>query len=615
MKHTTLAVMGHVDHGKTSLVKALTGIETDTLKEEKTRGLSIRLGFAHLRDDAQCIHLIDTPGHADFIRMTASGVSGAQSVLLVVSAVDGIQPQTREHLKLAHLFGVHSVLVALTKSDLADAAMIARTREAIMVLLDELDLDCVEQLVCSSTTGQGIDALRLRLLRFSTQGRQAPDLKGVFLPIDRVFSAPGAGTIVTGTLLGHALQVEDTVTIGPKHLEARVRNLQLGGHSQESAPPGARVAVNLRDVDRDDIARGDVLSTPGVFASSHRLDVVLSERSTLKHMDHVVLLLGTAHAVARIRLYPRTDDQEQFAQLEMSSPLTAYPGQRFVLRLPASGETVTGGIVLDPNASLITRNKPAHVALLSAIQSGTPHEIAHALADRDKGMVDLSLLLRLSDAGPLSEHPDFETTKTGQIVRCAEAQALATAFIEYLQTKHAARPIAPYIDVAQVQAALRPAPETLFDHVIDQQLAALKIRQAQSGLALRQHDPMAVMSLEQRTACEALDARLLDMAVQPVALFEAPTQEDEDFIALLIAQGRAVSLYNHSLKQSLLLHCDAIEKARERLQDAFANGAPFTTSDARIVLNTNRKTIVPLLEHFDTLGLTVRSGDKRAFVI
>jgi len=615
MKHTTLAVMGHVDHGKTSLVKALTGIETDTLKEEKARGLSIRLGFAHLRGDEQCIHLIDTPGHADFIRMTASGVSGAQSVLLVVSVVDGIQPQTREHLNLAHLFGVRSVLVALTKSDLSNAETTARTREAIGALLEELNLDCVEQLVCSSTTGQGIDALRLSLLRFSDQGSQTLDLKGVFLPIDRVFSAPGAGTIVTGTLLGHALQVEDTVTIGPNHKQARVRNLQLGGLSQEHAPPGARVAVNLRDVDREEIARGDVLTMPGVFASSHRLDVVLSKNSTLRHMDHVVLLLGTAHAAARIRLYPRIDDQNQFAQLEITSPLTAYPGQRFVLRLPASGETVTGGIVLDPNASLITRNKTAHVALLNAIHSGTPDEIAHALADRDKGMVDLSLLRRLKHTGPLSEHPDFETTKAGQLVRCAEAQALATALIAYLQAQHAARPIAPYIPFAQVQAALRPAPETLFEHVLDQQLAALKIRQAQSGLALTQHDPMAVMSLDQRTAYEALNARLRDMAVQPVALFEAPTQDDEDFIALLIAQGRAVSLYNHSLKQSLLLHCDAIKNARERLRDTYAKDTPFTTSGARIVLNTNRKTIVPLLEYFDTLGLTVRSGDKRAFVI
>ena len=375
------------------------------------------------------------------------------------------------------------------------------------------------------------------------------------------------------------------------------------------------MAVNLRDVDREEIARGDVLTMPGVFASSHRLDVVLSKNSALRHMDHVVLLLGTAHAAARIRLYPRTDDQDQFAQLEITSPLTAYPGQRFVLRRPASGETVTGGIVLDPNASIITRNKPAHVALLNAIHSGRLHGIALALEDRDKGIVDLSLLRRLSDAAPLSENAEFETTKTGQLVRCAEAQALATALIAYLQAQHAARPIAPYIPFAQVQAALRPAPETLFEHVLDQQLAALKIRQKQSGLALTQHDPMAVMSLAQRTAYEALDARLSDMAAQPVALFEAPTQEDEDFIALLIAQGRAVSLYNHSLKQSLLLHRDAIENARERLQDAFANGAPFTTSDARIVLNTNRKTIVPLLEYFDTLGLTVRSGDKRAFVI
>lgn len=613
MKHTTVAVIGHVDHGKTSLVKALTGIETDTLKEEKERGLSIRLGFAFLRDDTQCIHLIDAPGHADFVRMTASGVSGAHSVLLIVSAADGVQPQTREHLKLAHLFGIRSVLVALTKSDLATAEMIAHTRDAIGALLTELHLDCVDQLVCSSTSGEGIDALHNGLHRLIAQDTQEPDLKGVFLPIDRVFSAPGAGTIVTGTLHGHALRVEDTVTIGPQQKEARVRNLQLGGRSQEHAPPGARVAVNLRDVDREDIARGDVLSTPGAFAGSHRLDVVLSEKVALKHMDHVVLLLGTAHAAARIRLYPRTDDRDQFAQLEISSPLTAHPGQRIVLRQPASGQTVTGGIVLDPNASLITRNKPAHVALLNAIQSGMPHQIAHALADRDKGVVDLSFLTRLSDASQLLGHPDFETTNTDRLVRGAEVRALAMRLRAYLETEHAARPIAPYVPIAQVQAALRPAPEDLIAHVIDQQKAIARIRHAQGGLALEQHDPMAAMTPDQRTAYEALDARLLHMTLQPTALFDHARQEDEDFIALLITQDRAVSLYNHSLKQTLLLHRDAIEKARERLRVTFSDGAAFTTSDARILLNTNRKTIVPLLEYFDALGLTVRSGDKRVF--
>ena len=209
MKHRTLAVIGHVDHGKTSLVKALTGVETDTLKEEKQRGLSITLGFAHLKSPSSHMHLIDTPGHADFIRMTASGVSGADAGLLVVSAVDGVQPQTREHVRMAGLFGIRDATVALTKIDLVPDQDAQQESATVEALLDTHGFTRVDVVPCSSNTGDGINTLIATLERNAAHTNQATNLKGFFLPIDRVFSATGEGTNVTGSLLGHSLSDED----------------------------------------------------------------------------------------------------------------------------------------------------------------------------------------------------------------------------------------------------------------------------------------------------------------------------------------------------------------------------------------------------------------------
>lgn len=611
MRHTTVAVIGHVDHGKTSLVKALTGIETDSLKEEKARGLSIELGFAHLRQGDRYVHLIDTPGHADFVRMTASGVSGADTVLLVVSARDGIQLQTRDHIRIARLFGISSAIVAITKSDLVDAQSVDQLGQDIANLLVENNLDAVAIEACSSSTHDGLSALTSALFESRQSLRLTPDLKGFFLPIDRVFSAPGVGTVVTGTLRGQALHAEQIVAIGPGGFEAPIRGLQVCGAPQELAASGARVAVNLRDVDLNQISRGHVLRTPDSFPASDRFDVAFSNDPPLKHMEQVVLLYGTAHVAARVRLYPILDDTSRFGQVEFSNKQTAYPGQRFVLRRPASGETIAGGIILDPNATLITRNKPAHVTLLDAIKSGVPSAIAHALAARDKGTVDLAVLDRVSDLNSVLSDSAFEQTSSGLIFRRTELQAVELRLQSLLESHHKDRPLRPSIPIEEIKTAMRPAPDDLLSHALNRMSETGRVRREKSGFALAQHDPVAAMTEDQRRAHQMLEARLQTMALRPSALFESPSQAQSDSIALLISQGIAVALYNHSLKQTLLLHRDVIKTAQQSLKTEYGDGARFTTGQARALLETNRKTIVPLLEYFDQAGVTVRFGDMR----
>ena len=608
MKHRTLAVIGHVDHGKTSLVKALTGVETDTLKEERQRGLSITLGFAHLKLPSGHMHLIDTPGHADFIRMTASGVSGADAVLLVVSAVDGVQPQTLEHVRMASLFGIREATIALTKVDLVpdkDARQVSANVEA---LLDTHGFTRVDVVPCSSATGDGIDKLIATLERNAAHTNQATGLKGFFLPIDRVFSAPGVGTIVTGSLLGHSISIDDEVVLEPAHRRATIRGIEVAGIAYAQAMPGARVALNLRGLDAASIQKGDVLCAPEKFQAGRRFDVALQSDPTLKHMEQVTVLHGTTHHTARLRLYPETGSLSVHGQLEFQTPQIAYPGQRVVLRRPSRAEILTGGTVIAPNAVLVTRNKPAHVRVLRACLEGDHDAMAQAIADRDNGIVDLETLSGLDGATPEN---DFEAISETHIARKADLETLRQRLVDALNSLHARRPCRPFVETSELYSQLRPAPRVLIDAVVDRLRAAGEIREHKNGVALADFDPLEIMTTELCEAYHDADQRLCEMGIRPVALFESPSQDESDLVELLVWNKRAVRLYNHSLKQTLLLSSGIIDEARDKLAKAFPDGVSFTTGAARDVLGTNRKTIVPLLEHFDARGITQRNDNTR----
>ena len=611
MIHKTVAVIGHVDHGKTGLVKALTGIDTDTLAEEKQRGLSITLGFAHRAFPSGQVHLVDAPGHADFLRMTASGLSGADAILLVVSAKDGVQTQTREHAKLAELFGIERAVVAVTKSDIATDEDVATATRQVATLLDPHGFDPMQIIACSSVSGMGLSALCDALSRICEESPQRPDLKGFYLPIDRVFSAPGAGTIVTGTLLGAAIGVDDEIILEPGRRTASVRAIQIAGADHARAMPGARIAINLRGIDTTSIRRGQVVCAPDDFSTSHRFDVALMPGPGLKHMEQVTVLQGTAHGPARVRLYPATDSEYRYAQLEFPSSQIAYPGQRFVLHRPATSEILTGGIVIDPGAPLITRNKPAHVTVLHALATGDLNAAAHALADRDRGVVDLQTLVRTKADGKILLGPEFETDSAARSFRKRELETLEAKCLHAITDLHEARPCRPIVEMTDLVARLRPAPDVLVDAVIKRLISADVLHRRADGVSLANRDPLDSMSADQRAAYHAADRRLSDMGLHPVALFDAVTEEAFDLEVLLIDKGRAVRLFNHSLKQSLLLSVDAIDEGQKRLAKAFPNGTPFTTSAARQVLETNRKTIVPLLEYYDRLGITERTEDVR----
>lgn len=624
--HKTVAVIGHVDHGKTSLVKALTGKNTDALKEEQSRGLSIVLGFASYQTSAGRLHFIDAPGHADFIQTAASGLSGADAVLLVLSSVDGISAQTIEHLKLAYLLGIERAVVAMTKSDLVSQHEPKTTYNDVANLMMDCGFQGAPIVTCSSQTGDGLEALKDTLAELAREQVERPQLPGFFLPVDRVFSVQGAGTVVTGTLLGNAINIGDAAHVEPKRIDSSVRGLQVDGETVDRAQPGQRVAVNIRNIEAGDLKKGDVLCAPSNHAASQLFDITLEpeapETRPLRHMEPVVVLHGTTHSAARVRLFdlgnPHIQKSARMAQLEFTSPQIGFAGQRFVIRRPATLETVTGGTILDPNATRVTHNKAAHIEVWDATLRGDLKDVARALATRDQGCVDLYLLARLArtsiDNCIEALGSDFVIGSPTMAFSSAAIAALEDQILQVLSDFHKTRSLRPQIDDAMLRSNLGPHDGALATKALEQLLENETVVQSLDGLARADHDPNTAMSKTAQAEYAAAQQRLKDMGLRPTSLFETsslPAEQQDDLTELLIWNQHALRFYNHSLRQSLLLHPDSVSDAAQTVAAAFAPSESFTTGEARDLLNTNRKTIVPLLEHFDTVGLTRRVGDLR----
>ena len=616
MTSACVIVIGHVDHGKTALVRALTGMETDRLAEEKARGLSIALGFAHCEMAGGTLDLIDAPGHEDFIRTMVSGASGAQGAMLVVSAVEGIAAQTREHVQIARLLQVPVAVVAVTKVDLIpEAALPARLVEIADALAAQ-GVTGAELVPCSAPAAGGTDHLRQVLARRfnALPARAAP--MGAFLPVDRAFTLAGRGTVVTGTLLGGALAVGEALTVQPSGAATVVRGLQARGAARERVAAGERVAVNLRGIALEDIARGDVICTGGQGATLC-MDVWLTVSDTaprpVKHMQDLRVLWGTAHEVATLRLMGGgqiAPGGAGLGQLRFKRPVVGFAGQAAVLRQLSPAATLAGAVILDPQATAVGAGDRGRLAVMQAAQQQDGTALAAALCAQGRGVALWSDLVRLA--------------------RCDATAALPTGVVR-LSPEH----IALADDLVTVQTAVVAALQRFHtDHAIKQGAALSMLQRvtplrglvpfAQAELfrggevvlrdglvSLARHDPFAALAPQQLARLTEIEERMRAGGTSPpdVRQFDAP--DDADLIALMVAQGRLVSLANIALKQQVVFHAATIGQAQRSLAANFPPPTAFTTSAARTALGTTRKFIVPLLEHLDALGMTLRDGDTR----
>jgi selenocysteine-specific elongation factor len=619
-----LVVIGHVDHGKTALVRALTGKDTDRLPEEKRRGLSIVPGFAHLEHQGHVIDLIDAPGHADFIRAMISGASGACGALLVISAVEGIQAQTLEHMAIAAALGIREAAVAVTKADLL-APGAAATREAdLRSALSGTAFSQAPFVFCSAVTGEGLAELSGALAALATRAVGDSPPPGAFLPVDRVFIAEGHGTVVTGTLLGAPVAVNETLALSPDGREVTVRRIQVRGEDAVIARTGERTALNLRGLPAGAVHPGDILHTPGAFAPSREADAVFSlpagARRPVRHMEDVRVHFGTAQASARLHLFGAAQvapGDAAMVRLKFRAPVCLYAGQRVILRRLSPAETLGGALLLDPAAPPLTAGKAARLATLAAAQAGDLPGLADALAKEGSG------LARLADIARLARRPAervaealvnrFVPVGSDRLTPAETIEAAKAAYLASLVAYHAAFPLrllAPRKDMADPKLA----PAITAD--VEMRLAAAgAIVLTAVGAATAGHAPEDNLLPAQKVRMDEIGAavKAAGLSAPGIAAFSGAA-EDADLLALLIRSGRVIELHNVALNQMLVFHADAIAAAVRTLAEAFPGLTAFTTSEARKALATNRKSIVPLLEHLDSLGVTVRTGDLRHVV-
>ncbi|MCR9126909.1 MAG: SelB C-terminal domain-containing protein [Rhodobacteraceae bacterium] len=616
MTSCAVVVLGHVDHGKSALVEALTGTRTDRLPEERARGLSIVPGFAHCACDAGIVDLIDAPGHRDFIRAVVAGASGAAAAVLVVSAVDGLRAQTLEHLAISGFLGLIPAFVAVTQID----RIAPRDRRACLAriagALAGTGFAQVPRIACSAVTGEGLGDVRAALcglLRRPPPDRALPP--GAFLPVDRAFALPGRGTVVTGTLLGAPLAQGDRLVLHPGGHAAPVRELHSRGEPCAQVAPGARVAVNLRGVALGDVARGAVLHAPGAVRPGRCVDVWLrlgpGPDSALRHMDRLWVMFGATGAVAQVRLLgggQMAAGGSGPAQLRFETAVVAYSGQHAVLRRLSPAATIGGAVIRDPEATPARAGDTERAALLRAAETGDAGRIAAALIDAGRGIADRAHLARLIPGLPNALPRGYVVVQGDRFVSGDALAACRADLCARLQTAHDLAPLKPLVPRAALHDRTWPAP--LWRAAEADLIRDARVRAADAGLALAGHDPDARITPAQRARQHAMARALLEGGLAPPTPKELCADEtDTDLLALLIAGGTAVALRNVALNRTLVFHHETLNTAARTLRTAFAR--PFTTGEARGALATTRRVIVPVLEHLDARGLTERSGDLR----
>ncbi len=613
MKKSCLVVIGHVDHGKTSLVRALTGTDTDRLPEEKKRGLSITTGFAHRAYTSGTVDFIDAPGHSDFIQAMVAGASGADAALIVVSATQGVQAQTSEHLRIAELLGIRRAVVAVTMCDLGQPDL-----SELKQTLEPTAFSAAPVIVCSSTTGEGLANLNqaIETLLGAPAGSEGPG--NSFLPIDRIFSISGHGTVVTGTLLGADLAAQDAISIYPQNKPLLIRGLQNRGADCEVASSGTRVAVNLRGVSANEIKRGQVIAATGSLTSGRfmdvRLDMTPAKLARLRSHQDVRVHIGTLSTIARLQRLGRDFEESlHFAQLRFVEEVPAFQGQRAIIRGLSPPRTLGGIIILDPSARPTRQNDQLRIRVLEACVTKDADQIAHALTSECKSasVAKLATLLgRNADEVAQLLSDDFMMVGEGLFARQHDLDSVRLGVLEVLRGYHEAHPIEVGVP-AKLVFGKRMDPY-IKAHVEDTLLSDGLVRRTKFGPALTGHAPRSALNCVQERQLAAIEDTFRQAGLDPVDPRATLVGSlDQTLFDILQDSQAVIALPNIALRQQLYFHADVLDECADTLRRSFPVTTVFTTSEARVALKTSRRVIVPLLEYFDRMGITARTGNTR----
>ena len=626
--HVVVGTAGHIDHGKTSLVKALTGTDTDRLPEEKARGITIDLGFAFLEEPGGLtIEIVDVPGHERFVRNMLAGVGGIDLAMLVIAADEGVMPQTREHLAICSLLKIKAGLIALTKADLVEPDWLELVREDVAGAVRGTFLEGAPILPMSAKTGQGLDHLRaaLRSLAASVPPRGTDQLPR--LPIDRVFTVRGFGTVVTGTLTAGTLAADDRVEVYPRGVEAKIRGLQAHGHSVGSARAGQRTAINLQGLERAALARGDVVGLPGTLVPSTLVDGTLEllpdAPRPVKTRARVRFHVGTSEIMARTLLLDRAElapGDTAFARFRLEAPLVARPGDRFVVRSYSPVVTIGGGTLLDVDPPRFKRKGPALVDHLSLLQTGSPEVVLEEhIRHVGAGGVRLTTLAGRVPFGPERLRALLGGLQaSGRVISFdrdwfihpdsfARLRGLALA---ELTTFHRASPLKPGMSREELRGRAGAADERVFGFLLASLDAEGAVKTDRDKVRLAAHEVR--LSPEQQRIVDLLEREFNRAEAAPPSAEEAlgragvTGDEEHELFQVLVQSGKLVRV-----KDSLFFHAQALDAIQTKLVAMLRERKEIGPSDIKDLLGISRKYAIPLLEFFDQRRVTARVGERR----
>ncbi len=629
MKQIIIGTAGHIDHGKTSLVRALTGTDTDRLKEEKERGITIELGFAQLDMEDLRAGIVDVPGHERFVKNMLAGAGGIDLVILVIAADEGVMPQTREHLAICRLLGVRAGLIALTKTDLVESDWIELVQDDLADFAKGTFLEGRPVIPVSSKTGEGLDELRAAIQKLAEKTSPKSD-EGIFrLPIDRVFTMRGFGAVVTGTLFSGSIRTGDRVQLFPGALEARVRGLQVHGEPVEEATAGSRTAVNLQGVERMEIERGYVLGRPGKLKPTYMLDLHLEHISDsprpLKTRDRVRFHTGTSVVMGRVSLIGKDEiepGENVYAQIRLEAPVAVLPRDRFVIRSYSPIITIGGGEILDVMPRKHRRLRASSLEYLERLRSADESErLKILLHDAGVAGADVAALTGRLTLTPAEIRASLQALGKKDAVRIVEAEngltltkahfdSVQNAVVDVLSGYHKANPLRPGAPREEVRGKSGGASERVFGEALKVLGNKGKVREEGALLRLAAHE--VKVGEELGKVKTKLEGFLRSASFQPPVLKEvfnaagAPGGSGKEALQVLVDEGTLIRL-----KEDLIYHREAVDEARVRLENYLNEKDNISASEFRDLLGITRKHAIPLLEYFDTARVTLRVGDKR----
>ncbi|MFH1976300.1 MAG: selenocysteine-specific translation elongation factor [Pseudomonadota bacterium] len=631
MKQIVLGTAGHIDHGKTTLVKALTGINTDRLKEEQLRGITIELGFAWLDlPGGLRIGIVDVPGHEKFVKNMVAGATGIDVVAMVIAADEGVMPQTREHMEICQLLGVKYGFVVLTKTDLVDDEWLELVTDDIRKFVKETFLDDAPILPVSAATGKGIPEFIKTLDELSPKipGRSS---SGLFrLPVDRVFTMKGFGTVITGTLISGRVEVGETIMIYPSGVTSKVRGIQVHNESVNEAVAGMRTAINFQGLDKASVERGEVVSTPGALIPGYMLDISLhllkSNRKPVKNRTRVRFHTGTSEILGNLVLLDREEllpGEETAAQLRLDSPTAVVKDDRFVLRSFSPVRTIAGGQILNPVPRKHKRFRPEVTEALKNLSNLSPDElIAYYVSEagyKGASFSDLKIMTNIAEKqldgnirNLLSEKNIVLIDKENRLfIHQANLGNLKKELYDLIETYHRTNPLKAGMPKEELKSKLPDfLNPKLFTLMINQMIKDKEIALDEDMVRLEGHK---VSLAEDQSGIKMKIIKAYKESGLTPPYFKELVQEykidpvrAKDVLMLLVDEGVVLKV-----KEDLYFHTDNINDIRNRMVEFLRENGEMTTPQFKDMTGASRKFLIPLLEYFDSKNVTIRIGDIR----